>query len=162
MSDEWRTPKELFNVLDREFWFDVDAAASPANTLVEDCYITAEQDALKTPWLWNGDANATTAVWCNPPYTQIGPFVQRAYEECQDHHITTVVLIPAYTDPKYWKNYVMKAHEVRFLAGRLAFLNEDGMKKTSARFPSVVVVNRWIKGEFYGKSPNTFVWNWRD
>jgi phage N-6-adenine-methyltransferase len=157
--DNWRTPKELFNVLDAEFKFNIDAAASAENALVG-CYITAEEDALKTEWQHKGSELIHTA-WCNPPYTLIGPFVQRAYEQSQKHHMTTVILIPAYTDPKYWSDYVMKAHEIRFLKGRLAFLDEDGMKKTSARFPSVVVVNKWIKGQFYGKAPNQFTWDWR-
>jgi phage N-6-adenine-methyltransferase len=155
--DQWRTPKELFDVLDAEFQFDLDAAASEANTLC-DKYITAEQDSLKVEW---GTDPSIRSVWCNPPYTLIGPFVARAYEQSQKYHMNTVVLIPAYTDPKYWSDWVMKAHEVRFLKGRLAFIDEDGMKKTSARFPSVVVVNQWLKGVTYGKAPNQYTWDWR-
>lgn len=155
--DNWRTPKELFYTLDAEFLFDLDAAASEENSLCER-YITAEQDALITEW---GADPAIHSVYCNPPYTLIGPFVQRAYEQSQKHHMTTVVLIPAYTDPKYWANWVMLAHEVRFLKGRLAFIDEDGMKKTSARFPSVVVINKWLHGVAYGKAPLQFVWDWR-
>ena len=155
--DSWRTPKELFNVLDSEFHFSLDAAASKDNALCP-FFIDAEADALKQPWNI-GDMIGNT--YCNPPYSLIGPFVERAYQQSQEHHITTVVLIPAYTDPKYWANWVMKAHEVRFLKGRLAFIDEDGMKKTSARFPSVVVVNKWLTGTTYGKGPNSFVWDWR-
>jgi len=151
--DNWRTPKELFAVLDAEFGFELDAAASAENTLCP-YYLTDKQDALATPW---GERDA----FCNPPYTLIGPFIQRAWEQSQEYHITTVVLVPAYTDPKYWSEWVMRAHEVRFLKGRLAFIDEDGMKKTSARFPSVVVVNKWIKGNHYGKGPNQWVWDWR-
>lgn len=155
--NNWSTPPELFKILDDEFQFGLDAAASSENTLCSN-YISAEQNALTTSWDTN---DARWPVWCNPPYTLIGPFVQRAWEQSQEHHITTVVLIPAYTDPKYWSQYVMKAHEVRFLKGRLSFLDEDGGKKTSARFPSVVVVNKWITGEHHGKAPNIWVWDWR-
>ena len=151
--DNWRTPGELFFWLNAEFHFDIDAAASKENALVEDSYITAEEDALKTPWLGT--------CFCNPPYSLIGSFVQRAYEQSQEHHTTNVVLIPAYTDPKYWSDYVMRAHEIRFLKGRLSFIDEDGMKKTSARFPSVVVVFKHIPGIHYGKAPNQWVWDWK-
>ena len=151
--DNWRTPPELFNTLHAEFKFDLDAAASAENTLCMS-FLTEADNALITPW-------DNDVVWCNPPYTLIGPFVQRAYEQSRDLHNTAVVLIPAYTDPKYWSDYVMNAHEVRFLKGRLSFLNEDGMKKTSARFPSVVVVFKWLKGIHYGKAPNTWCWDWR-
>jgi len=150
--DNWETPPEFFMVCDDEFDFKLDAAASETNTLCER-YITAEQDALVTPW------DAPT-VFCNPPYTLIGPFVCRAYEQSQERNNTICILIPAYTDPKYWANYVMKAHEVRFLKGRLQFL-EEGKKKQSARFPSVLVVFRWIIGNHHGKAPNQWVWDWR-
>jgi site-specific DNA-methyltransferase (adenine-specific) len=153
MGDSWRTPPEFFKICDDEFEFDLDAAASGENALTPN-FISQEQDALVTPW--EGDA-----VWCNPPYTLIGPFVKRAYEESERLGNTVCILLPAYTDPKYWSDYVMKAHEVRFLKGRLSFLDEDGMKKTSARFPSVLVVFKKVKGVCYGKAPNTFVWDWR-
>jgi phage N-6-adenine-methyltransferase len=158
--DNWRTPPELFNVLDEEFEFDLDAAASEANKLCPVC-ITAENDALTTEWLWNGHRDATSSVWCNPPYTLIGPFVKRAYEQSQEHHITTVVLIPTYSDPKYWRDYICKSHEIRHLVGRLQFLDENGMKKQSARFPSSVIVFKWIKGEHFGYAPHTWTWDWR-
>lgn len=150
--DAWRTPKELFNVVQDEFHLIQDVAASADNTLLQS-YWTKEDDALQQTW--------TEDAWCNPPYSLIGPFVQKAWEQSYQQHITTVVLIPAYTDPKYWSDYVMRAHEIRFLKGRLSFLDEDGGKKTSARFPSVVVVNKWIKGNHYGKAPNQWVWDWR-
>src|SRR3990167_8570421 len=122
--DNWQTPPEFFKVVDNEFGCMLDAAASDTNKLCGD-WITAEEDALKTPW----DANV---VWCNPPYTMIGPFVKRGFEQSQEQKNTVLMLLPAYTDPKYWSNYVMQAHEVRFLKGRLQFL-EEGKKKQSAR-----------------------------
>ena len=150
--NDWQTPPELVRVLKQEFPFDLDAAADESNTICP-TYISQEQDALRTPW-------TGSYVWCNMPYSLIGSFVQRAYEQSIEQQNTVVVLVPAYTDPKYWSNYVMKAHEVRFLKGRLQFL-ENGQKKQSARFPSVVVVFKHITGGHYGKSPNQWVWDWR-
>lgn len=155
--DNWRTPPEFFEVCDHEFGFFLDAAASPENTLCVGC-ITEKDNALLTPWVFD---YAPGPVWCNPPYSLIGPFVKRAYEQSEEHGITCCVLLPAYTDPRYWSDYVMKAHEVRFLKGRLSFLDEDGGKRTSARFPSVLVVFKKIVGAHYGKSPNQWVWDWR-
>lgn len=151
--DNWRTPTELFSVLDQEFRFGLDAAASVENALCPE-FLTKQQNSLVRDW-------AADAVWCNPPYSLIGPFVQKAFEQSNEMRNTTVILIPAYTDPKYWSDYVMKAHEVRFLKGRLSFLDEDGMKKTSARFPSVLVINKFISGTMHGKGPNQFVWDWK-
>ena len=151
--DLWGTPLDLFMVLDREFNFDLDAAATHQDTLVPR-FISPENDALKTPWTGN-------AVWCNPPYTQLPAFIKRGYEQGIEQQNTVVMLIPAYTDPRYWSEYVMRAHEVRFLKGRLKFRDGMGTATMSARFPSVVVVYKHLVGATHGKAPNQFVWDWR-
>lgn len=155
--DSWLTPPELFKTLNEEFQFDLDAAASSENALCPD-FLTESDNALITSW-------SAKSVWCNPPYSLIGPFVKRAFEQSLEQKNTVVILIPTYTDPKYWRDYVTKAHEIRHLVGRLQFL--DGacaggpQKKQSARFPSTVVVFKYIKGEHFGKGPNIWSWDWR-
>jgi phage N-6-adenine-methyltransferase len=159
--DIWGTPLDFFKVVDDEFHFDLDAAATASDTLCER-YITPEQDALKTPWDGKN-------VWCNPPYGAgstgssgtLESFIARGFEQSNELHNTVVMLLPAYTDPKYWSNYVMRAHEVRFLKGRLKFRDNLGTATMSARFPSVLVIFKWLKGETFGKSPNIFNWDWR-
>jgi len=151
--DNWLTPPDLFHLLDREFGFDLDASASAGH---EKCarFITPEQDALVTPW-------EGRTVWVNPPYSLMSKFVQRAWEQCQEHRNTIVLLIPAYTDPAYWYDCIVPyADEIRFLVGRVSFL-ENGARKTSARFPSVVIVFRWRQGEFK-KPPHVWWWKWRN
>lgn len=150
--DNWLTPPELFDLLNSEFAFGLDASASPGH---EKCaqFITPDQDALSSPW-------GAGAVWCNPPYSLIGQFVYRAWQQCQEHRNTVVLLIPAYTDPAYWYDCIVPfADEIRFLCGRVSFL-ENGAKKTSARFPSVVVVFRWRAGEMK-KPPHIWWWKWK-
>lgn len=152
--DLWLTPPALFEILNDEFNFDLDSAASPDNSLCPR-FISEKENALVAPWEGKN-------VWCNPPYTLIGPFVKRAYEEHLTQKNTVVILIPSYTDPKYWRDYVTKAHEIRHLVGRLQFI--DGLTKTkkqSARFPSTVVVFKYIKGLHYGLAPNVWSWDWR-
>ena len=151
----WWTPPDLIRVLKEEFPFDLDAAASPDNAIVER-YITAEMDALVTPW----DGRC---VWVNPPYgsgnsASIKEFVQRGYEQCMEQRNTVVMLLPTYSDPKYWRDYVMKAHEIRFLTGRLKFL-DHGITKMSARFPSCLVIWKWFPGTTY-KAPHIWTWDW--
>ena len=146
--NEWCTPPELFRVLHTEFGFQLDAAATAQNALVGH-YLT---DALVQAW---NDG----PVFCNPPYSQLPAFIRRGYEQSQDNANTVVMLIPAYTDPKYWRDYCMKAHEIRFLTGRLQFL-ENGKTRMSARFPSVVVIFKWFPGICY-KAPHIWQWDWR-
>lgn len=69
----WETPQWLFDELNDEFHFTLDAAADSKNFKVLP-FLTAEQDALKCKW--------SGQVWCNPPYGRdIGKWVQKAYEE---------------------------------------------------------------------------------
>lgn len=48
-SDEWETPDALFQDLDREFHFDLDACASDDNHKCER-YFTIEHDGLSQNW----------------------------------------------------------------------------------------------------------------
>lgn len=72
--DYWQTPIEIFNALDREFGFWLDAAASESNALCAH-YITELDDSLNSEWTSCG------AIWCNPPYSDIGPWVEKAAEQ---------------------------------------------------------------------------------
>ena len=153
----WHTPKELIAVLKQEFPFDLDAAASTDNAICAQ-FIDKEMDALVTPWLGK-------CVWLNPPYGEghsksIADFVQRAYEQHLEQKNTVVALLPTYTDPKYWSQYVMKAHEIRDMVGRLQFL-DHGVSRMSARFPSSLVIWKYVPGLHYGKAPNRWSWDWR-
>jgi phage N-6-adenine-methyltransferase len=155
--NDWWTPPALKSVLMKEFNFDLDAAASEENRICEK-FISADQDGLKTPW-------SGTAIWCNPPYgkafnSYLPDWVQRGYEQSKEQQNTVVMLLPTYTDPKYWRDYVMQAHEIRHLAGRLQFL-DHGESKMSARFPSSIVIWKHIPGTHYGKAPLQWVWDWR-
>ena len=48
-SDEWSTPQSLFEELDREFHFTVDASATEENRKCEK-YYSLENDGLKADW----------------------------------------------------------------------------------------------------------------
>jgi len=138
---EWETPKELFNRLNEEFNFTLDAAASGHNSKC-DFYLDAETDALTKPWIGR--------VFLNPPYGKmIGKFIQKAYEEAQQNAELVVCLIPARTDTAYWHDYVMKAAEIRLIRGRVKFgVTIDGQKLSfaTAPFPSAIIV--FIKGSW--------------
>jgi phage N-6-adenine-methyltransferase len=145
-SDEWLTPWALFKELHDEFNFTLDAAASEDNHLCP-VYYTKETDGLLNSWIGH-------TVWCNPPYSNVGAWVERA-AYCQKQGITTVMLIPARTCTKWFHKYIYRKRytEIRFIKGRLRFsqLNEEGLPvkgKNSAPFPSMIVV---FKGEHWRK-----------
>lgn len=140
-TDEWPTPKPLFDKLDNEFNFTLDPCADEQNAKC-DRFFTEVDDGLSRTW--------DGAVFMNPPYGRaIGLWVAKAYKESLNGS-TVVCLIPARTDTAYWHDYVMQADEVRFIRGRLNFVcdrqesrRDTGESKAhNAPFPSVVVVFR--------------------
>lgn len=139
-SDEWETPQDLYDALNLEFKFSLDAAATQEN---RKClhYISRESDALTAPWF---DIVGTKPIWLNPPYSKIRQFMEKAYREAEKG-CTVVCLIPSRTDTRWWHDYVMKAQEIRLIKGRLKF----GGSTNSAPFPSAIVIFRG-KGLLYG------------
>lgn len=129
-SDEWSTPQDFFDQLDNEFNFDLDAAASELN---HKCarYFTVADDGLTQKW-------GGCRVFCNPPYSQIDRWVEKAFYETKQENTLVVMLIPSRTDTRYFHNYIYGRSEIRFVKGRLKF----GNSKNSAPFPSMVVIWR--------------------
>lgn len=73
---------------------------------------------------------------------------QRVRGEPQKNTIV-VMLIPARTDTSYFHEYIFgKADEVRFLRGRIKFLDQAGNSSDAAPFPSTVVV--WRSNDLKG------------
>lgn len=140
-TDEWPTPQDLFDTLHAEFNFTLDPCADASNAKCTKFY-TREDDGLAQDW--------SGSVFMNPPYgREMSRWVAKAYEESVKGS-TVVCLIPARTDTAYWHDYVMKAHEVRFIRKRLHFANDRHAQRKAegkasahnAPFPSVVVVFR--------------------
>ena len=129
-SDEWETPQNFYDELDKEFRFTLDVCATHDNHKC-DRYFTKEENGLEKSW--GGER-----VWCNPPYSEINKWTAKAFYETKNDNTVVVMLIPARTDTKYFHNYILNRTEVRFIKGRLKF----GESKNSAPFPSMLVVFR--------------------
>ena len=127
-SDEWATPRELYEELNNEFNFTLDPAATSNNAKCEK-YYTIEDDGLEQDW-------GGQTVFCNPPYSKIKEWVRKAYTESLKPDTTVVLLIPSRTDTSYFHDYILGRAEIRFIRGRLKF--EGG--KYSAPFPSMIVI----------------------
>lgn len=134
-SNEWTTPRDLFDELDAEFHFDLDAASTDENALCAR-HFTKADDGLTQEWVGN--------VWLNPPYgREIGKWMRKASEYRGGGVV--VCLVPARTDTRWWHDWVVgHASEVRFIRGRLKF----GGSHAGAPFPSAIVV--------YDKRPSRY------
>jgi len=125
-SSIWETPQWLFDALDKEFHFGTDVCALPENAKCEK-YYTPEVDGLAQEW--------GGVCWCNPPYgREITEWVKKAASA----NATTVMLLPARVDTKWFHDYVYGKAEIRFVRGRVKF----GGSKDNAPFPSMIVVFR--------------------
>ena len=134
-KDRCETPNWLFDLLDREFNFLLDAAASITNHKVP-TYYTVADSALDKRW--------EKRTYLNPPYSvgNIDKFMAKALEESQKGAVV-VCLVPCATDTRWWHLYAMKAQEIRFIKGRVRFVgyDEDGNQiKNSPTFSSCVVI----------------------
>ena len=126
-TDEWYTPKDYFDEVNKEFGpFDLDVCATAENAKCEK-YFDKEMDGL-SQW-WSG------SCWMNPPYgREIGKWMKKAFESSfQGAYI--VCLVPARTDTAWWHDYAMKG-QIIFIRGRLKF----GGCNNTAPFPSALVI----------------------
>lgn len=133
-TNEWGTPQALFDELDQEFHFTLDPCSTHENAKCEKHY-TAEDNGLSQDW--TGEV-----VFCNPPY---GREIPKWVEKAAASHATTVMLIPARTDTRYFHDWIYGKAEIRFLRGRVRFEKKPGVPGDAAPFPSMIVVFRNTK-----------------
>jgi len=117
-KDIWQTPKYIFDALDNEFHFYIDACASEENALCFH-YFTEENSALDNEWIAGN-------VFINPPYSQTALFLERAAQQARKRGCTVVALVNANTDTKWFAEAVATANEVRLITGRISFVKPDG------------------------------------
>jgi site-specific DNA-methyltransferase (adenine-specific) len=129
-SDEWATPQDVYDSLDAEFHFTLDPCATDDNHKCEVYYTIDDNGLLQN---WGGQT-----VFCNPPYSRIGEWVEKAYRESRKDNTVVVLLIPSRTDTRYFHNFIYQRAEIRFVRGRIKF----GDSKNSAPFPSMVIIFR--------------------
>lgn len=119
-ATHWTT----FDPLNRRFAFTIDVAAASDNARVAR-FFTKEQNGLSQPW-------TTERVWCNPPYSSIKPWLEKAWEEwCSPNPpVLIVMLLPANrTEQSWWQGLVEPFRDrpdsplrTEFVAGRTRFV----------------------------------------
>jgi len=117
--DDRGTDPKLFAELHERFRFTIDVAASVQNARLPR-YYTIRDDGLAQSW-------AGERVWCNPPYSDIAPWVVKGHEEAGAEII--VMLLPANrTEQRWWQDHVEPFRDrrerlrVEFMRGRQRFV----------------------------------------
>lgn len=77
--------------------WDVDVAAE------EECHwapkwFGIKEDGLKSRW--------TGRVWCNPPYSEIEPWVVKAHASMAEDALIIAMLLPCRTEQPWWQKHV--------------------------------------------------------
>jgi len=129
-GDQWATPPALFEALDREFGpFVLDAAAFPGNAKCARFWTPAE-NGLAQPW-------GPGPTWCNPPYSDPGPWCRKATAEALAGNLS-VLLLKSDTGTAWFQDDIAGKAEVIFLRPRVRFVGAPNQ----APFPSVLAIYR--------------------
>jgi phage N-6-adenine-methyltransferase len=131
--DDRRTPPELFDPLHAEFRFTVDVACSTENAKLPK-HFDYQADGLAQSW--RGER-----VWCNPPFSYIPRWVDKAWHEMQLGCELIVMLVPANRcEQGWWQRNVEPFRDgradhtgnragirltTRFIRGRTRFTRPD-------------------------------------
>lgn len=152
--DMTQTPLYLFRALDLEFNFALDAAALPETALCEK-YLTPDIDALGVNWSdFISPSLRAPWAWLNPPYSNIGPWVEKAIEQ-QGRGIGTVMLVPQDTSTEWYPGE--RASEVQHITG----YRDDNGKWRNGRVSFInKVTGEEMKGNPKGSMLLIFAPNW--
>lgn len=139
-DEKWQTPDYLFQELNKEFNFTLDPCCQHDSSKCKK-YFTPVEDGLKQDW-------SKDIAFVNPPYgRELKKWVEKSYLESLKGSVV-VMLIPSRTDTVYFHEYIYKKAEIRFLKGRIKFINPKTKKVgDSAPFPSMIVI---FDGSKYG------------
>lgn len=134
MKNSWGTDPVIFNAMNKEFNFSLDAAANDDNHKCE-AYLTKEDDALKCDWskieLGLHNRRLVKSVWINPPYGKgfIKQFMNKCIEQ-KGKGVTSVLLVPATLDAQWLP--INEISEIRIVTGgRLSFYHPITGKKVN-------------------------------
>lgn len=124
LRDCWATPEYIVRGAEKVLCveFDLDVAASAGNAKAPSFYTFAD-NGLARPW--HGD------VWCNPPYSQIESWVDKAIVSAARDCSSVTMLLPVRSDLSWWADLVEYGVTMHFYRGRIAFVPPEGVKASA-------------------------------
>jgi len=114
-TDEWYTPRWLFDAAAITFDMDVCAPMDPAfRTCPARRYLTVLDDGATHPW--------EGIIWCNPPYSKTSPWIDRLAA-----HPDWLTLVPIYREIGWRRRLLQAADAITLLD--VTFGRPDGSKQ---------------------------------
>jgi hypothetical protein len=118
-SDEWYTPRYVFDAMG--VTFDLDVAAPTNGPRHVPCRRWISEHSLSERW--------SGFVWMNPPFggrNGLKPWLDRFFA-----HGNGIALVPDRTSAPWWQDAAGKAESVFFVAGKIRFEKPDGSQGKS-------------------------------
>lgn len=124
-NDTWATPPYLFEYAKSRFGdFDLDVCAAHDSFKCKP-YYTIDDNSLVRSW--------AKLNWCNPPYSNIRPWVEKAILEANlGSH--TVMLLPADFSTQWFKLVWDFSSDILMINKRIKFLGATGSPKFASFF----------------------------
>lgn len=113
-SNDWYTPKYIFDAL--ECVFDVDVAAPTDGPLHVPSLAHISEHSLDMEW--------SGFVWMNPPFggrNGLVPWLDKFFQ-----HGNGIALVPDRTSAPWWQSAAKRADGILFIDGKVKFLKPDG------------------------------------
>lgn len=115
-SDEWHTPKYIFDALDLVFDLDVAAAAEGPRHVPCLAWFTKKDDGLSSPW--------RGLVWMNPPFGHQRH--KRAWLSKFFSHGDGIALVPDRTSAPWFQEFAPHADAICWVSPKIKFERPDG------------------------------------
>lgn len=146
--DNWRTPTPLFNHLNAEFGFSIDAAANQLNAKLPIWFGPDSrwcEDTLNMKGdIYDGLLSTPQRFWLNPPFSMLPDFTRWACVASDRGH-TVVMIIPANrTDQDWFHNWVWRIAEIRFIHGRTEFVPPPGVEASTPSFACMLAIYKGV------------------
>jgi phage N-6-adenine-methyltransferase len=123
-SDKWQTPPDLYESLNQEFHFTFDPC--PID------WKPGDPDGLSLEW---GES-----TFVNPPYSKVAKWIEKSHSEWKKGK-TVVMLINCITDTIAFHKYIYNQAEIRFIKGRVKFIDPTNPTKVApSPKPSMIVI----------------------
>lgn len=149
-SDEWYTPKFIFDALGVEF--DVDVASPPEGPRYVPARSFISWNSLETRW--------DGLVWMNPPFGHQS--TKRAWLKRFFEHGNGIALLPDRTSAPWFQEMAPKADLMCFMNGKVKFERPDGSIGKSPGTGTVLVASGKLATDALRKSGLGFCCNATD
>ena len=115
-SDDWYTPKYIFDALGVRFDLDVAAPIGGPRHVPAKAWLSPVEDGLISPW--------AGLVWMNPPFGHMRH--KRQWLARFFQHGNGIALVPDRTSAPWFQEYAPMADAICWVAPKIKFERQDG------------------------------------